>query len=149
MFLEPPELPELHGAALHGHARLTPAVEGTQWVGDLCGCRCDETLLQMAHQLEAACTDAVRASGLHPVGQVFHQFEPGGATGLVLLAESHLAVHTWPERQFVSIDLYVCNFSEDNSSKASALFGLLRQLFQPDEIHAQTVARGAVRQRNG
>ena len=143
MFLELPEV------GLSEHRISSLSVEGTQWVGDLCGCRCDEMLLQVAHKLETACTDAVRASGLHPVGKVFHQFEPGGATGLVLLAESHLAVHTWPESRFVSIDLYVCNFSEDNSGKASALFELLRQLFQPDEIHAQTVARGAVRPRHG
>jgi S-adenosylmethionine decarboxylase len=137
---------DLHNAGAQKLSSSMPAVQGTQWVGDLCGCQCDVMLLQTASQLEAACTEAVRASGLHPVGQVFHQFEPGGATGLVLLAESHLAVHTWPERQFVSIDLYVCNFSEDNSAKASALFELLRQLFRPENIHAQTVARGAIRQ---
>ena len=85
MFLELPEV------GLSEQRLSRPAVEGTQWFGDLCSCRCDEMLLQVAHQLETACTEAVRASGLHPVGQVFHQFEPGGATGLVLLAESHLA----------------------------------------------------------
>jgi S-adenosylmethionine decarboxylase len=140
---------DLHEGDAQKLSSPMPAVQGTQWVGDLCGCQCDEMLLKTAPQLEVACTAAVRASGLHPVGHVFHQFEPGGATGLVLLAESHLAVHTWPERQFVSIDLYVCNFSEDNSAKASALFELLRELFQPEEIHAQTVARGAVRPLHG
>ena len=43
------------------------------------------------------------------VGDSFHQFEPQGVTGTVLLAESHLAIHTWPEQGFVTIDVYVCN----------------------------------------
>ena len=50
-----------------------------------------------------------------------HQGEPGGVTGAVLLAESHLAIHTWPERAGVTLDVYVCNFSTDNSGKAEAL----------------------------
>jgi spermidine synthase len=43
-----------------------------------------------------------------------------GVTGTVLLAESHLAIHTWPETGSVTIDVYVCNFSADNSGKAHA-----------------------------
>ena len=138
--------PDLLSVTVKGHHTRTPAVEGTQWVGDFSDCRCDEIFLKAATHLQIVCTDAVKASGLHPVGHVFHQFEPGGATGLVLLAESHLAIHTWPERRFVSIDLYVCNFSEDNSMKARTLFELLKQIFQPVEIHAQTVTRGAFKQ---
>jgi spermidine synthase len=42
-------------------------------------------------------------------------------TGTVLLAESHLAIHTWPETGSVTIDVYVCNFSADNSGKARRL----------------------------
>ncbi len=49
------------------------------------------------------------------------QGQPGGVTGAVLLAESHLAIHTWPETGNVTIDVYVCNFSDDNSAKAQAL----------------------------
>jgi len=52
----------------------------------------------------------VQAAGLTPVDGVFHRFPlPGGVTGVVLLAESHVAVHTWPERGAVTLDVYVCN----------------------------------------
>jgi S-adenosylmethionine decarboxylase len=60
-----------------------------------------------------------RGSGLRSVNELFHRFEPaarGAVTGVVLLAESHLAVHTWPELGAVTLDVYVCNFGGDNSA---------------------------------
>ncbi len=51
--------------------------------------------------------------------------QPGGITGTILLAESHLAIHTWPERRGVTLDVYVCNFTEDNTGKAEQLFETL------------------------
>jgi len=75
--------------------------------------------------LRTICLDAVRAAGLTAVGELFHRFhaapgapagEPVGITGVVLLAESHLAVHTWPEIASVTVDVYVCNLGVDNSA---------------------------------
>ena len=60
----------------------------------------------------------------------------------VLLAESHLAVHTWPESGSVSLDLYVCNFSEDNTAKARALMQTLLQALAPVRVHQQQLRRG-------
>ena len=57
-------------------------------------------------------------SGLTVVGESFYQFEPQGVTGTVLLAESHIAIHTWPEAGFVTVDVYVCNLTTDNTAKA-------------------------------
>ena len=86
--------------------------------------------------------------GLTPVGQVFHQFgsatEPAGATGAVILAESHLAVHTWPELSAVTLDLYVCNFSQDNSAAARAACQRLIAAFAPERIEQREVMRGGV-----
>ena len=64
--------------------------------------------------LRQVCLQAVHAAGLRPVGELFHRFPgPGGVTGAVLLAESHLALHTWPEHGTVTIDVFVCNFLQD------------------------------------
>src|SRR5258708_12733948 len=76
----------------------------------------------------------VEAVGLTTVGVSFHQFEGCGFTGCVVLAESHLAIHTWPERQGLTLDVYVCNYSADNSAKARTLLGLLIDYFPPPEI---------------
>lgn len=75
--------------------------------------------------------NAARDSGLNVVGDVFHQFEPQGVTGTVLLAESHLAIHTWPEEGLVTVDVYTCNDMQDNTQKALHLYGTLEAHFNP------------------
>lgn len=65
-----------------------------------------------------------------------------GITGVVLLAESHLAVHTWPELGAVTLDTYVCNVGADNSARAHALMTALIALFSPGRIERQAVERG-------
>jgi len=84
------------------------------------------------------------------VGELFHRFAPaapdrapGGVTGVVLLAESHLAVHTWPELGAVTLDVYVCNFGADNSARARALLDALVRAFAPRHCEHHEIARGA------
>jgi S-adenosylmethionine decarboxylase proenzyme len=92
--------------------------------------------------LRKLCLGAVRATGLTVVGDSFHQFEPQGVTGTVLLAESHLAIHTWPEYGFVTVDVYVCNLATDNSDKAKRLFRALEAAMQPKRTKYQAILRG-------
>jgi S-adenosylmethionine decarboxylase len=89
------------------------------------------------------------ASGLQPVNQLAHTFPatehgPGGVTATVLLAESHLCVHTWPEQAGVTVDVYVCNFGADHSAKAHALMDALLALFAPGQVSRQALQRGGV-----
>ena len=51
---------------------------------------------------------AAKKAGMTIVGECFHKFEPQGITGCVILSESHLTFHFWPEKQFMSIDIYTC-----------------------------------------
>ncbi len=98
-------------------------------------------------RLGERCEQAVRLAGLQPVGRLFHHFPdsehgPGGVTATVLLAESHLCVHTWPERRGVTLDVYVCNFGGDHSTKAHALLNELLTLFAPGRTQRHALARG-------
>ena len=93
-------------------------MNGLHLIGDLTGCRCDPQLLLDGERFRAKCLEMVAASGLTTMDATFHQFEGSGFTGTVVLAESHLAIHTWPERQGLTLDVYVCNYSADNSAKA-------------------------------
>jgi S-adenosylmethionine decarboxylase len=93
--------------------------------------------------LRRLCLHAVRSVGLTPVGELFHRFPaPGGVTGVVLLAESHLAVHTWPESGAVTLDAYVCNVSADNSAAAEQLIAQLIAAFAPRHVQRQALQRG-------
>ena len=98
--------------------------------------------MQDAPALEALCRAEVAAAGLTPVGSLFHRFdEGGGVTGVVVLAESHLSVHTWPESGYVTLDVFVCNHSADNGPKAQQLFDALLTAFNPREPHLRRVDR--------
>ena len=122
-------------------------MQGLHLTADLFKCACSPDLLTDRGALQAACIRLVRLAGLTVVGDDFHQFSDvagaaSGVTGLVLLAESHLAVHTWPELNAVTLDVYVCNFREDNTRKAEALTDSLVALFAPERSCRNSLQRG-------
>ena len=122
-------------------------MHGLHLIADLHDCRCAPGFLLDAPGLEAFCVAACTRHGLTVVGRLFHPFrdaagEPAGVTGTVVLAESHLAVHTWPEVGGVTLDVYVCNFSGDNSARAQALFAEVIAAFAPVRVEKKEVARG-------
>lgn len=121
-------------------------MNGLHLIAELHDCRCLPRLLSSVDALRELCMAVCSTPGLTPVGQVFHQFgseaEPAGATGAVILAESHLAVHTWPELNAVTLDLYVCNFSQDNSVAARAACDRLIAAFAPGSVELREIKRG-------
>ncbi len=125
---------------------MTFTMHGLHLIADLQGCN-GATPLDDGDALRALCLDAVARAGLRAVGSLFHPFvgEDGraqGVTGVVLLVESHLAVHTWPELRSVTADVYVCNVGADNSARAEAVMAQLVSAFGPREPHIQRVQRG-------
>ena len=75
-------------------------MDGIHLLGEWYDCPADTPEFTQAGPLRSLCIDAARDSGLTVVGDSFYQFEPQGVTGTVLLAESHIAIHTWPEAGF-------------------------------------------------
>jgi S-adenosylmethionine decarboxylase proenzyme len=122
-------------------------VKGLHIIADLYGCRNREMLASSA-MLREACVAACKGVGLTVLGDHFYQFagldetQAGGATGAVVFAESHLAVHTWPERDGATLDVYVCNVTCDNSEKAETLYARLVEALRPDDILVERVWRG-------
>jgi S-adenosylmethionine decarboxylase len=122
-------------------------MKGLHLTADLYACRCDEGWLTDADRLGKWCVEAVRAVGLQPVNQLFHTFPgvgdgPGGVTATVLLAESHVCLHTWPEQKAVTADVYVCNFGDDHSAKARSLMYALVHRFHPEWTEQRSLDRG-------
>lgn len=120
------------------------AMQGLHLTADLRGCdTAQRAVFTDPEALRTLCLAAVDASGLQAVGTLFHRFPaPGGVTGVVLLAESHLAVHTWPELGAVTLDVYVCNLQADNSARAEALLAALQAPFAPAQVQLQRLRRG-------
>lgn len=124
-------------------------MQGLHLTADLTHCQCENTWLTNATRLLNRCTQEVVQAGLQPVNQLVHSFPatpqgPGGVTATVLLAESHLCVHTWPEQKGVTVDVYVCNFGADHSGKAQRLMDALVALFAPQQVLRQALQRGSV-----
>jgi len=117
-------------------------MDGIHLLGEWYGCPAHTPEFTRVDALRVLCLDAVRSAGLTVVGDSFHQFEPQGVTGTVLLAESHLAIHTWPEYGFATVDVYVCNLATDNSDKAKRLFRTLEAAMQPKRTKYQAILRG-------
>ena len=123
--------------------RMIARMHGLHLTADLRGCAPDRAALVDTQALRQLCLQAVSAAGLQPVGELFHRFPaPGGVTGMVLLAESHVAVHTWPELGAVTLDVYVCNLHADNSERALALLTALEAAFAPAAAEHHRVRRG-------
>lgn len=118
-------------------------MHGLHLTADLRGCPPQAALFTDPAVLRRICLHEVQRCGLNPVGELFHRFAGGGGvTGVVLLAESHLAVHTWPELAAVTLDVYVCNFGADNSARAEALLAALEAAFSPADVQRQRLQRG-------
>ena len=119
---------------------------GLHLTTDLSDCAPTGAVCWSIEALRAHCLAAVSTSGLQAVGELFHTFSPAGSgvTGVVLLAESHLAVHTWPELNAATVDVYVCNFGQDNSSNAHALLRLLEVPFGAGQAERHQLKRGAL-----
>ena len=120
-------------------------MRGVHITADLFGCRDPAGLMRDGAALAALCEQLASAAGLRVVARQFHAFAPlgdGGHTGVLLLAESHLAVHTWPELRAVTLDVFVCNNACDNSHKARQLVDTLVQRFEAERVHRQQLSRG-------
>lgn len=62
-------------------------------------------------------------------------------TMVIALKESHISIHSWPEKSYVSLDIFVCNFWEDNSLKAKKLYKYILDFFNPAFIEEKLIER--------
>ncbi|RDW20306.1 S-adenosylmethionine decarboxylase proenzyme [Oceanobacillus arenosus] len=72
---------------------------------------CSKEIIENNELIEQYMREAADYSGATIVESVFHHFNPYGVSGAVIIAESHLTIHTWPEYDFASVDVYTCGDS--------------------------------------
>jgi S-adenosylmethionine decarboxylase proenzyme len=97
--------------------------EGRHLLLDLFGCAPEP--LNDAALLQRLLTVAAEQAGAQIVAQVFHPFSPHGVTGVVVISESHLSIHTWPELGYAALDFYTCG-SADAEAALTAIARALR-----------------------
>ncbi|MDP2919861.1 MAG: adenosylmethionine decarboxylase [Dehalococcoidia bacterium] len=69
---------------------------------------CDHVLLNDLPAIRDIMLDAARTAGATVLGESFHHFSPQGVSGILVIAESHLSVHTWPEHGYAGADIFTC-----------------------------------------
>jgi S-adenosylmethionine decarboxylase proenzyme len=84
---------------------------------------CDQDRLVDTGQIREEMLTAAKVMGAEVVGDSFHTFKPWGVSGTVTIAESHLAVHTWPEFHFAAITFETCGSGMDHKKACSHLIG--------------------------
>lgn len=89
-------------------------------------------------EIDRALCDAARAAGATILHSHFHQFgEGGGVSGVVVLAESHISIHTWPERDFAAVDVFMCGACDPLKA-----IPVIREAFTPGRIQLSEHRRG-------
>jgi S-adenosylmethionine decarboxylase len=90
--------------------------------------------------IDAALRKAAITAGATILHSHFHHFTPnGGVSGVVVLAESHISIHTWPERDFAAVDIFMCGACDPHMS-----IPVLRGAFAPDRVDLSEQRRGRV-----
>ena len=108
---------------------------GTHLLADLSGCRG----LDDAARVERALREAVEAADATLLDVRLHHFGEGhGVTGVALLAESHISIHTWPEHGYAAVDIFLCGPKHDLDAALQALSTRL----EATRCDEQRVARG-------
>ena len=100
----------------------------------------DASHLNDPDYIDAALREAATAARATILHSHFHHFAPsGGVSGVVVLAESHISIHTWPERNFAAIDIFMCGACDPYAS-----LPVLRQAFSPARVEVAEQRRGRV-----
>ncbi|HEY41820.1 MAG TPA: S-adenosylmethionine decarboxylase proenzyme [Dehalococcoidia bacterium] len=82
---------------------------------------CNEETLNNLEALKAAMLTAADEAGATVMGESFHRFSPHGISGVVVIAESHLCIHTWPEYGYAAADIFTCGTTVQPEKAAEVL----------------------------
>ncbi len=99
---------------------------------------CDVSTLNNSELLESCMQKAVTLSGATIINSTFHQFSPHGISGVIVIAESHMAIHTWPEFGYAAVDFFTCG-DRVNPWKA---FDFMNQILKPANYSTKELKRG-------
>lgn len=91
-------------------------------------------------RIEEILSRAARESNSTPLKVIFHNFEPKGLSAAILLAESHIALHYWPEYKYLAVDIFTCG----KKSMPEKGLEYLRKVFKPERVEVKKINRGKV-----
>ncbi len=105
---------------------------------------CNSNVLNNIELIEKMMVDAATECGATVVEKKFHMFNPYGVSGVVIISESHLAIHTWPELGYAAVDLFTCGESCD----PKVAYEYLRKEFNAQSASYSELKRGLLNTEN-
>ena len=99
---------------------------------------CDQEILNNINTIKEHMMIAAKKTGATIVGEMFHKFNPIGTSGVVVLAESHISIHTWPEYGYAAMDFFTCG----NYCNPYNAFDYLKQILKATRESVKEVTRG-------
>lgn len=101
---------------------------------------CNSDCLNDVDFIRRTMVEAAEKAGATIVTETFHHFSPHGVSGAVIIAESHLSIHTWPEYAYAAVDLFTCG----DSVSSEAAFNHLRESLESAQVSTMEMHRGQV-----
>lgn len=98
-------------------------------------------IIEDTEKIKKILTEAVKKAKCTPLKTVIYKFSPQGITGVVLLAESHIALHVWPEFDYLAIDIFTCG----NKAMPHKALEYFEKVFQPKKIEVKEIERGKIK----
>lgn len=112
-------------------------VLGEHYIIEFFGC---EGELTERLKVEEILMEAVKQSGAKMIGSFFHQFKPYGVSGVIIIEESHLSIHTWPEYGYAAVDYFFCASYVDFDKALK----VMTDHFKPSEVLVKKMERGVL-----
>jgi S-adenosylmethionine decarboxylase len=113
---------------------------GCLWVIELYGC--ENAKLDSTQQIEELLVQAAKCCNATIVNKTFHKFSPQGVSGVILIAESHISIHTWPEYRYAACDIFTCN----DTLAIDKAISLIKEEFKAADCKIIKIDRGEKKQ---
>lgn len=110
--------------------------KGVHFILELSGC--DPDIINNLDEVRKTLTEAAIKANAEILQVVFHRFTPQGVSGVVVISESHLSVHTWPEHSYAALDIYTCGL---NTMPQRACEYIIES-FKAKDVFLTTLSRG-------
>ncbi|TYP95365.1 S-adenosylmethionine decarboxylase [Fodinibius salinus] len=111
---------------------------GRQILVELYDCASDK--INDTDFIKTTMLEATRASGATIISHDFHKFSPHGVSGVIVIAESHVSIHSWPEYDYAAVDIFTCG----NTINAEAIRDSLEKEFEAQHISEEEIERGVL-----
>lgn len=109
---------------------------GVHLIAEFWGCKNDKS----SKEFEKILLDAAKAAKSTALKTYVHEFSPQGMTGVVVLSESHISFHSWPELKYLALDIFTCG----KKSRPYKALEFIKKEIKPEQVHVMEIKRGVI-----